>query len=114
MADMRDPLVIVPKDPNEILKLSYADLQVSGWQTPQLRHPSIYHLADLCNVRVPLADLDKILKRIPLCLRAMSIQANYKDDPVSAVLLTLEDIEFGAWRQNKSAVVSVVVRHEVP
>lgn len=86
---------VLPKaDPNKILKLSYADLQVSGWQTPQLRHASIYHSADLCNVRLPLADLDKILKRIPLCLRAMSIQANYKDDPVSAVLLTLEDIEF--------------------
>jgi hypothetical protein len=74
--------------------ISYADLQVSGWQKPQLRHASIYHSTDLCNVRLPLADLDKILKRIPLCLRAMSIQARYKDDPVSAALSTLEDIEF--------------------
>jgi hypothetical protein len=80
-------------DPKTRLKLSYADLQVSGWQTPQLRHASIYHSADLCNVQLPLADLEKILKRIPLCLRAFSIQAKYMDDPVSAALLTLEDIE---------------------
>jgi hypothetical protein len=81
-------------DPKIRPKLSYADLQVSGWQTPQLRYASIYHPTDLCTVRLPLANLDKILKRIPLCLRAMSIQANYMDDPVSAALLTLEDIEF--------------------
>lgn len=88
------PNMTLDDDPQIRLKLSYADLQVSGWQKPQLRHASIYHSADLCHVQLPLADLDKILKRIPLCLRAMSIQANYKDDPVSAALLTLEDLEF--------------------
>ena len=82
----------------------YVHIDIAGWKNAQLRHPSIYHPTDFSHVEVPTNSWKSLLEQLPKCLRALSIQATYKEDPASAALLTMEGLEMHLclWKSRKS------------
>jgi hypothetical protein len=99
---------------NNIPQIPLLDLSKSGWKKPTLRQVPIYHPTDMCNNKLSLDNyqLSQILGNITECLRLMSIQANFFDDPVSAALLTTENIELhlSMWKSRTDNEVIIEVQ----
>ena len=65
-----------------------------SWTNPQMIPASIYHCADMHSLEFPLSQWEAVTERVPRVLRAMSIQANYINEPMSATLQTMDNVEF--------------------
>jgi hypothetical protein len=80
-----------PKRKNEVL----TDIK-NGWgEHVKVRTLPKYHPnKKLLENRMAISTLRDVMNRLQLCIRSLSIQASYSDDPLSAKLQTPENCEF--------------------
>eukprot|EP00538_Stauroneis_constricta_P000007 CAMPEP_0119550942 /NCGR_PEP_ID=MMETSP1352-20130426/4353_1 /TAXON_ID=265584 /ORGANISM="Stauroneis constricta, Strain CCMP1120" /LENGTH=518 /DNA_ID=CAMNT_0007596935 /DNA_START=370 /DNA_END=1926 /DNA_ORIENTATION=+ len=78
----------------------------SGWSDPQLKETPLYHPVHMCKNKLSLNQhsLTDMLERITGCMREMSIQAKFVNEPVSANMLTMENSEMhlALWKSKTS------------
>jgi hypothetical protein len=73
----------------------FENIIILGWDETQvcLKPLPSYFPSDMIKLELPIDQFPGALTRLPRSIRSMSIQAEYIDDPVSAKLVTLENIE---------------------
>jgi hypothetical protein len=77
---------------------SNEDLKVAGWDHEKVYLPPLpqYFPGDMIKLKLPMKERKQflhVLDKLSRCIRSLSIQAKYKENPVSAKLQTLENIE---------------------